>query len=83
MDKKKIIRIIISILIPLAAGGIGYLLGGSMESFEKVNKPAFAPPGVLFPIVWVILYTLMGISSYLVYKGDNQYKRDCNFNRGK
>ena len=75
MDKKKIMRIVVSILIPLAAGGIGYLLGGSMESFDRVNKPTFSPPGILFPIVWAILYTLMGISSYLVYKTDSEYKK--------
>ncbi|MDO5556219.1 MAG: TspO/MBR family protein [Clostridia bacterium] len=32
-----------------------------------MNKPFFAPPAILFPIVWTILYILMGISSYLVY----------------
>ena len=46
--------------------GLGALLGGSMDDFETVNKPSFSPPGFLFPIVWTILYILMGISSYLV-----------------
>ena len=46
--------------------GLGALLGGSMDDFERVNKPSFSPPGFLFPIVWTILYILMGISSYLV-----------------
>ena len=37
-------------------------------------QPSFAPPAILFPIVWTILYTLMGISSYLVITegGDNE-----------
>lgn len=52
--------------IALLAGGIGALLGGNMNDFEAVKKPNFAPPGFLFPIVWTILYILMGISSYLV-----------------
>lgn len=74
MDKKKIFRIVISILIPLAIGGISALLGGSTAMFDNVNKPWFAPPAIVFPIAWGILYTLMGISSYLVYVSDNEYK---------
>jgi len=38
------------------------------------NKPAFNPPAFLFPIVWTILYILMGISSYIIYSSDNQNK---------
>ena len=37
------------------------------SSFEK---PPFSPPGWLFPVVWTILYTLMGISSYLISESD-------------
>ena len=37
-----------------------------METFEMVNKPPLSPPGWLFPVVWTILYVLMGIASYLV-----------------
>lgn len=63
--------LIISIAIPLAVGGLAALLtGGGMETFEQVNKPPLSPPGWLFPIVWTILYTLMGIASYLVYTAD-------------
>ena len=33
------------------------------------DRPSFAPPGILFPIIWTILYLLMGVSSYIdVYK---------------
>ena len=38
-----------------------------MNIYETLAKPPFAPPGWIFPIVWTILYTLMGISAYLVY----------------
>ena len=36
-----------------------------METFNSITKPALAPPGWLFPVVWTILYILMGIASYL------------------
>jgi tryptophan-rich sensory protein len=52
-----------AILIPLIVGlVIGLLTSGSMADFNLLVKPRFAPPGILFPIVWTILYTLMGIS---------------------
>ncbi len=63
--------LIISIVIPLAVGGLASLLtGGGMDTFAQVNKPPLSPPGWLFPVVWTILYTLMGIASYLIYESD-------------
>lgn len=55
------------IAIPLLVGVVASLLtGGGMEVFASVEKPPLSPPGWLFPVVWTILYILMGISSYLV-----------------
>ena len=58
---------IINILIPLAVGGLAaFLTMDSMKQFSNLNQPPLSPPPVLFPIVWTILYTLMGISAALV-----------------
>lgn len=54
------------ILMALIAGGIGALLGGDMKDFNNVQKPVLTPSAITFPIVWTILYILMGISSYLI-----------------
>ena len=71
MKKINFKALIIAILIPLAVGGISALLTrGSMESFESINKPPLSPPAILFPIVWTILYVLMGVASYFVYTSD-------------
>lgn len=60
--------LIVSILIPLGVGALAaFLTGGNMEIFDTIQKPPLSPPGWLFPVVWTILYTLMGVSSYLVY----------------
>lgn len=56
--------LIVAILIPLAVGALSALLSGGMDTV--MVQPAFAPPAILFPIVWTILYILMGISSYLI-----------------
>ena len=51
-----------SILVPLLLGGIvGLLISGSMD-YDTLVKPFLAPPAILFPIVWTILYILMVIS---------------------
>ena len=66
---------IMFLLIPLAAGSISALLSGNMSgSYASFAKPSFAPPGILFPIVWTILYLLMGISSYLTVQSDHPDK---------
>lgn len=73
----KLKELIISIVIPLAVGGISSLFSmNGFKEFETIPKPAFTPPGILFPIVWTILYILMGVSSYLVYVASckNKYK---------
>ena len=63
--------LIICIAIPLLVGGLSALLtGGAMENFGMLNKPPLSPPAWLFPVVWTILYTLMGISSYLIIVSD-------------
>ncbi len=51
-----------SILVPLVLGGlIGFITSGKMD-YNLLTKPVLAPPGWLFPVVWSILYILMGIS---------------------
>lgn len=60
-----------SIALPLLVGGIaGFLTRNSMEDFAMLSQPPLSPPGWLFPIVWTILYTLMGISAYIIKKAD-------------
>ncbi len=51
-----------SILIPVILGGlVGFLISGFMD-YKELKQPLFAPPSILFPIMWTILYILMGIS---------------------
>lgn len=59
------------VLGTLAAGFIGGLIGGS-SGYDTLRAPALAPPGFLFPIVWTLLYLLMGFSAYLIYQSGDQ-----------
>ncbi len=59
--------LIVCIAIPLAVGAVSaFLTGRGMEMYGEIVKPPLSPPGWLFPVVWTILYTFMGISSYLI-----------------
>ena len=62
-------RLILALVVSLGAGVISWLLtGNSMEMYKNLHKPILSPPGQLFPVVWTILFVLMGIASYLVLR---------------
>ena len=69
LHAKDIFRLIIAVLIPLAVGGLAaFFTQNSRQVYASLIQPPLSPPGAVFPIVWSILYVLMGIASYLVYK---------------
>ena len=59
--------LIVSLLLALLAGGLGALLGGGMDSYEALSRPPLSPPGWLFPVVWTLLYLMMGAAAYRIY----------------
>ena len=67
---KNVYKLIIAIAIPLAIGSIsGYLTATSVNGwFVTLNKPFFNPPKWLFAPVWTVLYIMMGISFYIIWK---------------
>ena len=64
---KKILKFIL-ILLPWFIGGV--LFRSDTIFYKSLNKPVFAPPSILFPIVWTILYLLIAISIYLILKNN-------------
>ena len=68
-------QLAISLAVSLGTGflsGLVTMLG--MENFKKANKPPLTPPDFVFPIVWTLLFILMGISAYMIYRSDKQGK---------
>lgn len=52
-----------------------------MEGFqETVRQPPFSPPAFLFPIVWTVLYVLMGISASRVWLSESSELRSRGIN---
>ncbi len=59
-----------SILLPVIIGGIVGILISNYIDYDSLIKPFLAPPSIVFPIMWTILYILMGIS-YGILKSKN------------
>ena len=70
---KKIKPYVIGIAIPLIVGGLSaWLIRDGMTRYNNMAKPALSPPSWLFPIVWTILFILMGIGSAIVWQNREQ-----------
>ena len=78
MKKAKIY--ILSILLALTVGGLSALAtANNMNIYDKINMPPLSPPGWLFPVVWSILYILMGIGAAIIFTSDSPKKDDALF----
>ena len=55
---KNVVRFLIY-LLPWFISSIIFRVDTSF--YDSINKPFFAPPGIVFPIVWTILYILIAI----------------------
>ena len=65
---KKTLLNIFYIFFPLIVGLLVSILTSGSFDLNELNQPPLTPPGILFPIVWTILYLLIGISYYLYKK---------------
>lgn len=75
MKKPKITELLIFIVATELVGALSGLLAGNSFSFYKeLIKPPLSPPGWLFPVMWAILYALMGISAFIIYTSNAKEK---------
>ncbi len=67
-NKIHITELLICVASAELAGALSALLAGGFGSFFlKYKAPPLLPPPWLFPVVWTILYAVMGISAYMIY----------------
>lgn len=78
MSKLQIIKLIVSIIVPLGLGSIaGIFTAQSVpEWYATLNRPSFNPPNWIFGPVWTMLYILMGISLFMIWKQDMSKERN-------
>lgn len=70
--KHKLSSLLPALFLPLAVGGLaGYFTRSAMSGYKLLKKPPFAPPGWVFPVVWTILYLLMGYASWRIWKSSS------------
>lgn len=71
---KPILKFIVAVTIPLAVGAVaGFFTSSSVKGwFTTLHKPSFNPPSWLFAPVWTILYILMGVALFLIWKNNTE-----------
>ncbi|CAG9799575.1 unnamed protein product [Chironomus riparius] len=68
--RNKFFQIIIAILLPLILGWIGSLSATRYKEpwYTRLQRPAYTPPDIVFPLVWTSIYVMIGYASYRVYE---------------
>ena len=73
-----VVKLVVSLAVPLLAGfGSSVFTVNSISTwYATLNKPWFSPPNVVFAPVWMILYILMGLALFLIWRSPRNRKRD-------
>lgn len=66
---RKILGLVLWLLVTFAAAGLGGAASaGSPAFYQELVRPSWAPPASLFGPVWTLLYVLIGVAAWLVWK---------------
>lgn len=78
MKKFSLTDLLIFIVAAELVGAVSALLSGNFGNFySEITRPPFSPPALVFPIVWAILYALMGISSYMIFLSRSPIRKNA------
>ena len=76
LERDELLRAIGFVLLINVVGSVpGVLSSPDSAWFRALEKPAFYPPEIAFPIVWTALFTLMGVALWLVWRADASGRR--------
>ena len=78
MNRSNIIKLSISLLLPLSVGAVAGIFTSKSVStwYTTLNRPSISPPNCVFGPVWTSLYILLGISFFLIWReNSSRYKK--------
>jgi translocator protein len=72
------VKLVVSLALPLGAGTIAGIFTAKAvpEWYASLNRPSFSPPNWVFGPIWTVLYILLGISLFLIWKLDPGKERN-------
>ncbi len=71
--RKNILGLLLSLLlVAVAAGVAAFFASGSREIYQNLSLPPLAPPALAFPLVWSVLYFLMAVSAWLIWRQNRE-----------
>jgi translocator protein len=73
-----VVKLLVSLAVPLLAGfgSTVFTINSIPTWYASLNKPWFSPPNVVFAPVWTILYILMGVALFLIWRSPRNRTRD-------
>jgi translocator protein len=73
-----IVKLLVSLAVPLLAGfgSTVFTINSIPTWYASLNKPWFSPPNEVFAPVWTILYILMGVALFLIWRSPRNRTRD-------
>lgn len=73
-----VVKLVVSIAVPLLAGfgSTVWTINSIPTWYASLNKPWFSPPNVVFAPVWTILYILMGVALFIIWRSPRNRTRD-------
>ncbi len=75
MKRINLTELITSIVFAELVGALSALLSGNFGSFyAEIQQPPLSPSAFVFPVVWAILYAIMGITAYMLWNSNSRYR---------
>ena len=72
MKKFSLTDLLIFVVSAELVAAVSSLISGSFTPlYSEIRNPPLSPPSWLFPVVWTVLYAVMGFSAYLIYRDED------------